>query len=167
MPQRYAPTLYKARGVPTKQPVCAICIERTRGVTRRVDLGYGVRVALCEAHASHEFLTRRGGRDLVITLHRVWDASGCLTAARSKALDAHLAALRAPAAPDRPKPGSYSWPALRQEAERRFARGATLAATMRDLLRDLASGQARPPSRSTFGRWHAERRWLAAAPAPP
>jgi len=38
------PTLYKARGLSTKQPVCAICVERTRGRTEQVRLGYGVGV---------------------------------------------------------------------------------------------------------------------------
>ena len=36
------PTLYKARGLATKQPVCAICVERTRGKTQKIALGYGV-----------------------------------------------------------------------------------------------------------------------------
>src|SRR5262245_18278086 len=31
MPWMSPPTLYKARQVPTKQPVCAICVDRTRG----------------------------------------------------------------------------------------------------------------------------------------
>jgi hypothetical protein len=53
------PTLYKARGVPTKQPVCAICLDRTRGRTTRLDLGHGVHVWLCAPHASLEFQTHR------------------------------------------------------------------------------------------------------------
>ena len=68
--QHYVPTLYKARRVPTKQAVCAICAERTRGKTTLVELGYGVSVHLCQAHASPEFQTRRSGRDLVLTLQR-------------------------------------------------------------------------------------------------
>jgi len=88
----YVPTLYKARRVPTKQVVCAICVERTRGRTQELNLGYGVTVWLCTAHASREFQTQRNGRDLVLTLQRLWRAHGCLTAARHKALRAHLAA---------------------------------------------------------------------------
>ena len=57
----YLPTLYKARKVPTKQVVCAICVERTRGRTGAVELGYGVRVHLCRGHGSQEFMTQRGG----------------------------------------------------------------------------------------------------------
>ena len=48
-----AATLYKARGVPTKQQVCAICVDRTRGKTGRLDLGRGVTVWLCADHGSH------------------------------------------------------------------------------------------------------------------
>ena len=46
------PTLYKARGLPLKQQVCAICVDRTRGRTRRVSLTQRVVVHLCEAHAT-------------------------------------------------------------------------------------------------------------------
>ena len=57
------PTLYKARGVPTKQVVCAICVDRTRGRTERVRLTHRVSVWLCPEHASREFQTQRRGRD--------------------------------------------------------------------------------------------------------
>jgi hypothetical protein len=86
---RYLPTLYKARRVPTKQAVCAvcaICVERMRGKTRLVELGYGVSVHLCEGHGSREFQTQRSGRDFVLTLQRLWQAHGCLSVARSNAL---------------------------------------------------------------------------------
>ena len=106
MPAAYLPTLYKARGLSTKQPVCAICVERTRGRTQRVALGYGVTVWLCAGHASSDFQRRRSGRDFVRTLSGIWQASGCLTAARSRALHAHLASLQA--RPRRPLPGSYA-----------------------------------------------------------
>jgi hypothetical protein len=121
-PPHHLPTLYKARKVPTKQAVCAICAERTRGRTQELNMGYGVTVWLCAGHASREFQTQRKGRDLVLTLQRLWRAHGCLTAARHKALRAHLAALEGPNA--RSRPGSYSWPTLRTEAERHFATGA-------------------------------------------
>ena len=64
-------TLYKARNVRTKQPVCALCVDRTRGPTERVEFGYGVALWLCEGHASAEFLTRRAGRDIVATLQQL------------------------------------------------------------------------------------------------
>ena len=33
------PTLYKARNLPLKRPVCAICIDRTRGRPEEIRLG--------------------------------------------------------------------------------------------------------------------------------
>ena len=162
----YVPTLYKARQVPTKQSVCAICVERTRGRTERLDLGYGVRVWLCAAHSSAAFQTQRSGRDFVLTLQRLWDAHGCLTRNRSRALDAHLERLRAHARATR-RPGSYAWPALRREAERRFATGKTLAAVSRHLHDALAGAPAEAPSTRTIQRWRHDRRWALALAAPP
>jgi hypothetical protein len=158
----YLPSLYKARKVPTKQPVCAICVDRTRGRTQRVWFGYGVEVWLCEGHASVAFLTQRGGRDLVLTLTAVWRANGCLTAARHRAMDAHLASLRA--RPRRSRPGSYAWPKMRLRAERAFARGAPVS-TVRTHILGATYTNAEPPSPRTIQRWHHERRW--ALPPPP
>ncbi len=155
-----AATLYKARGVPTKQQVCAICVDRTRGKTGRLDLGRGVTVWLCADHGSHEFRTRRSGRDFVLTLGRLWSAHGCLTKQRSRALDDHLAANRsAPAAPRR-RPGSYAWPALRREAEELFRQGANPAAVISQLRRRHADDYASVPSVRTMRRWYFERRWM-------
>jgi hypothetical protein len=159
-----APTLYKARGVPNKAAVCAICVERTRGRTSAVRLGYGVTVWLCAAHASPEFQTQRSGRDLVLTLQRLWHAHGCLTAARRRALSAHLTACTGAA--KRPRPGSYSWPDLRAEAERRFAAGASPHEVMRALRMPAPGCPGRLPSRRTIRRWHAQARWLSAAAGP-
>ncbi len=158
----YAPSLYKARGVPLKQPVCGICIDRTRGRTARVDLGYGVSIWLCAAHASPGFLCGRSGRDLVLTLMRTWQAHGCYTAARRKALDAHLARLRA--RPPRQRPGSYAWPELRRRVEAACAKGAGAHAAAQ-LAARARYGIAAPPSARTLRRWRTERRW-AEAPAP-
>ena len=168
----YLPTLYKARRVPTKQPVCAICADRTRGRTQLVRLTHGVTLWLCAPHASAEFQTQRGGRDFVLTLQRLWQAHGCLTASRSRALTQHLEALRG--APPRPRPGSYAWPSLRARAEQRFAAGAPAAHTAAEIQRMFAAATAagapplaRPPSPRTVHRWHAERRWLTRSRPPP
>jgi hypothetical protein len=157
------PTLYKARGVPTKQVVCAICVDRTRGRTQQLRLTHRVSVHLCTAHASPEFQTRRGGRDFVRTLMGVWRANDCLTLARSRALDAHLARLAGPP-PQRPRPGSYSWPALRRRVEHAYANGATPAAVTPDVHARYADAPATPPSRRTMERWHHQRRWLSRPP---
>lgn len=166
MPWIVPPTLYKARGIPTKQPVCAICVDRTRGRTQRVHLTHRVSVWLCQDHAAPEFQTRRGGRDFVRTLMGVWNANDCLTAARSRALDAHLARLTEPP-PMRPRPGSYSWPALRAQLESEYAAGATPAQVTPVVRLTYGSCPARPPSRRTIQRWHAQRRWLTRQPNGP
>ena len=46
----------------------------------------------------------------------------CLTAARHKAVHAHLASLTD--RPARPRPGSYAWPELRRTLEQGYAAGA-------------------------------------------
>jgi hypothetical protein len=161
MPSTPLPTLYKARGLSTKQPVCAICVDRTRGRTRPVTMGHGVKLWLCEGHASHEFQTRRGGRDFVRTLSGVWQASGCLTSARSRALGAHLASLRDH--PRRPRPGSYAWPELRQTVEAAYATGRKPVELAETIRARYATCPAHPPSRRTLERWHRQQRWLAPA----
>jgi hypothetical protein len=40
------PDTVKARNLPRKRPVCAICIDRTRGRTQELRLGYRVSVWL-------------------------------------------------------------------------------------------------------------------------
>ena len=164
MSSGYLPTLYKARGLSTKQPVCAICVERTRGRTQRVSLGYGVTVWLCAGHASTDFQTRRSGRDFVRTLSGIWQASGCLTSARSRALHAHLASLKAH--PRRPQPGSYAWPELRREVEAAYADGLRPHHLADSIQATYATCPAHPPSRRTLERWAAQRRWLTARPPP-
>lgn len=163
MGMRYLPSLYKARGVPTKQPVCAICIDRTRGKTTRVDFGYGVHVWLCEGHASVEFLTGRSARDAVLTLMGIWQAQGCYTQARKRALDAHIASLKMK---PRKRPGSYAWPAVRARAERWFAAGAATA-PVATRIHQATYGDGTGPSLRTIRRWRSDRRWLTAAAGPP
>jgi hypothetical protein len=160
MTSPYLPSLYKARNMATKQPCCAICVERTRGRTQQVRLTHRVSVWLCQGHASIEFQTQRGGRDFVRTLAGVWRANDCLTAARSRALDAHLTSLNQPP-PERPRPGSYAWPDLRRTLEARYAAGASPATITPAIPTDCP---ARPPSHRTLQRWHAQRRWLGRAP---
>jgi hypothetical protein len=145
-----------------KRPVCAICVDRTRGRTVSVRLTHGVTVWLCQAHASPEFQARRGGRDFVLTLQRLWGAHGCLTAARGRALATHLAEMSDRPAPSRP--GSYSWPALRRLAEDEFAEGGPPLATITRLRALYSGGAASPPSVRTMRRWHRERRWLDPTP---
>jgi hypothetical protein len=153
------PTLYKARGLSTKRPVCMICLDRTKGRTEEVRLGYRVTLWLCPGHASHAFQTKRGGRDFVRTLMGAWQSSGSLTQARHRALDAHLRQLRA--RPSRQSPGSYAWPELRRRLEAHYAAGAP-PADPSDHACQMCT--AHTPSRRTLQRWHAERRWLSRPP---
>jgi hypothetical protein len=154
-------TLYKARHIGKQHP-CAICIDRTRGRTQRVGFGYGVDVWLCAGHASVEFLTQRSGRDVVVTLSGIWHANGCMTASRHRALDGHLASLRA--RPARRRPGSYAWPRVRLASERSFSAGAPIS-QVEDQVRAAAYGAAEPPSGRTIRRWRSQRRWVR--PPPP
>jgi len=159
-----AATLYKARGVPTKQEVCAICVERTRGKTVNLHLGRGVSVWLCAQHGSLEFQKSRSGRDFVLTLSRLWSAHGCLTAQRRMALRDHLDANRSAPPTPRRRPGSYSWPALRREAEALFRQGAPPASVIRELRRRHEKDYATVPSIRTMRRWYTDRRWMTLPP---
>jgi hypothetical protein len=156
------PTLYKARNLPLKRPVCAICVDRTRGRTEEIRLGYRVTVWMCPGHAAQAFQTKRGGRDFVRTLMGVWRANGCMTAARQRALDAHLNQLRGRA--QRARPGSYAWPELRRRVEARYAHGAPPLDPAHVAPHACDACTARAPSRRTLQRWHAERRWLSRPP---
>jgi hypothetical protein len=144
-----------------RQPIdCAICGDRVRGGVRPFSLRYGVAIWLCADHASADFQRQDEGRAFVEALERVWEANGCLTAARRRALESHVRVFRAERV--RPRPGSYTWASLRAEAERLFAAGEPPRPTI-DRLRDaVASAGPRPPSVRTMMRWHGERRWLAA-----
>jgi hypothetical protein len=90
---------------------------------------------------------------------RLWQAHGCWTLARQKALKAFTAARQAAKRPPR-RPGSYAWPELRQSVEQAFAKGAPPHRIAEEVKRRYAECPARPPSRRTIRRGHAERRWL-------
>jgi hypothetical protein len=157
----YLPSLYKARDVPVKSQVCGICLDRTRGKTLERQLTHGVRVWLCEGHHSVEFMHRNAGRDFVVTLMRSWNANHCMTKARSRALEAHLLAVKMLGRNvTRPRPGSYSWPRLRREAEEAFARGDGILSTITRLRERHLLDHATVPSVRTMRRWFTQCRWL-------
>ena len=146
-----------------KSPICAICLDRTRGRTLIRELTHGVKLSLCEGHHSVEFMRSNAGRDFAVTLSRTWAAQGCLTRARSQALTAHLRAIRTSGTRvARVRPGSYAWPRLRREAEQCFARGDGVLATIARLRGEHARDHARVPSIRTMRRWFAQCRWLRA-----
>jgi hypothetical protein len=157
-------SLYKAPGLPIKLPICAICLDRTRGKAHVRQLGFGVRIWLCALHHSVEFMRSNAGLDFAVTLARIWDAQGCLTRSRTKALDAHLASMTEVAKTERrARPGSYAWPRLRYEAERAFAVGESVLATITALRERHGQDHATVPSIRTMRRWFSQGRWLRPA----
>jgi hypothetical protein len=129
------------------------------------ELTHGVKLSLCEGHHSVEFMRSNAGRDFAVTLMRIWRAQGCFTRARSRALDAHLKAVRALGTTIvRARPGSYAWPRLRREAEECFARGDGILNTIIRLRERHARDHAKAPSMRTMRRWFAQGRWLRAGP---
>ena len=82
----------------------------------------------------------------------------CLTAARHKAVHAHLASLTD--RPARPRPGSCAWPELRRTLEQGYAAGARPADVAEAVYTRYATCPAHPPSPRTLQRWHHQRRWL-------
>ena len=115
-----AKSYYKAAWI-GKLPMCAICGGAGDGPRAEHHLTHGVSVWLCGAHRSDEFQRRRAGRDFVASLQAVWRAAGIRSKRHEAALSAHLDRVRRQ--PQRAQPGSYSWPSLRREAERRFSAG--------------------------------------------
>ena len=153
-----ARSLYKAKGM-GKLPPCAICMGPGYGGRAKLHLPFGLSVWLCAEHRSAEFLTRRAGRDLVASLGGVWEAAGCMGSGRRRALAHHLERAGRPPRPA-PRPGSYSWPDLRREAEARFARGERPRDVIDHLRGRHASDPATVPSVRTMQRWFSEGRWL-------
>jgi hypothetical protein len=153
-------SFYKGERLGSRPP-CAICMGRGQGERAQLTLPGGVKVWLCAAHRSLEFQRARAGRDFWVSLRYVWEAAGCLTARRERALQVHrermLREARGPA--PRTRPGSYAWPDLRREAEALWAGGAPLSSVIERLRRRVARGEARPPSRTTMYRWFGEARW--------
>ncbi len=140
-------SFYKGENLGSK-PACAICVGKGHGKRAPLHLPGGIQVWLCAAHRSPEFQRSRAGRDFWVSLRYVWEAAGCLTARRERALEVHrermLRRARGPA--PRPRPGSYTWPELRREAEGLWAGGAPLRAVIERLRGRAGRGEARPPS---------------------
>ena len=140
-------------------PPCAICGRAGRGPRMLRHLTHGVSIWLCDAHRSDAFMRRRSGDEFVERLAAVWTASGVLTGRRQQALDAHLRRIQAISV-ERERPGSYSWPMLRREAERRFAAGEKPADVITELRTTYRDGPAMVPSIRTMRRWFTQARWL-------
>jgi hypothetical protein len=148
-----------------EQPACAICASARNGPAVEHHLTHGVSVWLCKTHRSEAFVCRRGGRDLVECLTGLWQTAGCLNNRQRAALATHLRRVGG-AAVGRKRPGSYSWPRLRAEAERRFAAGEPPRRVISKLRVLHAGDTATVPSVRTMRRWFTQARWLARAATP-
>ena len=144
-------------------PPCAICGHGGRGLRAQCHLTHGISVWLCDAHRNDVFMRRRSGREFVERLSAVWTASGVLTVRRQGALEAHRRRVQT-ATTGREQPGSYSWPMLRREAERRFAAGEPPAQVISELRKNYRDGPAMVPSVRTMRRWFTQARWLSSPP---
>ncbi len=148
-----------------EHPVCAICASTRNGRAVEHHLTHGVSVWLCDTHRDTAFLCRRGGRDLIECLTGLWQSAGCLNGRQRAALAAHVRRVGAGTV-RRARPGSYSWPRLRAEAERRFAAGEPPGRVIRDLRIRHEADTATVPSVRTMRRWFTQARWLAHAATP-
>ena len=144
----------------TEQPVCALCAGPGSGSVAEHHLTHGVSVFLCSAHRSDAYQCRQGGRHFVDELAGMWSASGCLSPRHRRALAGHVGRIARANAAARSLPGSYSWPVLRAEAERRFAAGEPPNRVIHELRAQHTGGDAIVPSVRTMRRWFFEARWL-------
>jgi hypothetical protein len=120
---------------------------------------HGITIWLCDRHRSEEYMRRRSGREFVERLAAAWAAAGMLTIRRQDALHAHLRRMQV-APTERDQPGSYSWPQLRREAERRYAAGEPPGQVIHELRQNYRDGPAMVPSIRTMRRWFTQARWL-------
>jgi hypothetical protein len=115
-------------------------------------------VWLCAVHISDDFLGRRGGKEFAERLIAVWVAAGVVSGRRIAAVRTHVRQIQN-AMRDRVLPGSYSWPKLREEAERRFAEGEDPNVVIIELRHNYKDGPAMVPSVRTMRRWFTDGRW--------
>ncbi len=123
-------------------------------------LTHGVEVWLCETHASDRFMRDDEGTVFAEHLASMWIATGTLTVRRATALRTHVRQTRS-AGVARGRPGSYSWPVLRREAEQRFSQGHDPRQVIQELRARHADCPAMAPSARTMRRWYTQARWLA------
>ena len=154
-------------GPPGGGPPCAICATRASQEPRRlVHLTHGVAVWLCDTHASDRYLRDDDGTAFADHLAEMWIATGTLNVRRAAALRAHVRQTQS-AGVSRGRPGSYSWPVLRSEAEQRFAAGHDPRQVIQELRARHADCPALAPSTRTMRRWYTQARWLIPPPPTP
>ncbi len=138
-------------------PPCAIC-ARIGGEPRRlVHLTHEVSVWLCQTHAGDRFLRDDSGTVFAERLAAMW----CATGSVERLPCGHIRQIQSAGAA-RDQPGSYSWAALRSEAEQRFAAGHDPQRVIQDLRDRHAECPAMAPSVRTMRRWYL--RWDSVDP---
>ncbi len=160
------PGAERVEGPPGGGPPCAICARTGQDARRLVYLTHGVAVWLCQTHAAERFLREDDGTVFADRLAGMWLATGALTGRRAAALRTHVRQTRS-AGIARGRPGSYSWPVLRSEAEQRFAAGHDPRRVIQELRDRHADCPAVAPSARTMRRWYTQARWLAPRTASP
>lgn len=158
-----APSDRRLEGEAEGARLCVICGHGGRGPSSLHHFTHGVTAWLCPTHGGPEFLSLRLGLEFVERIGAVWEAAGAFTRRRQRALAAHIRGVHN-AHVDRDQPGSYSWPALRREAERRFAAGEPPAEVIAELRRAYGDGPATVPSVRTMRRWFSQARWRPVVP---
>jgi hypothetical protein len=136
-----------------------ICARTGQDPRRLVHLTHGVAVWLCESHAAGRFVRAHDGTVFAERLAAMWIAAGALTVRRAAALRTHIHQTRS-AGVARERPGSYSWPVLRREAEQRFAQGHDPRHVIQELRDRHTDCPALAPSARTMRRWYTQARWL-------
>ena len=144
---------------------CVIC-GGGRESSGLLYLTHGVAVWLCQAHRDNGYLDQDAGTVFATCLSERWAAAGALTRRRLAAITTYLQQV-AGAARERERPGSYSWPRLRREAEQRFAAGDDPAAVIDELRARHRDAAADVPSLRTMRRWFTQGRWRTPAHTPP
>lgn len=136
---------------------CAVCSGTG---ARPYFMTHGVVVGLCKAHRELGYLRRRSGRLFGEHLRRYFEArSGSLSGRQQAAIQTHIGCVIGVEL--RSGPGSYAWPTVRLEAERRFAAGDDPRVVIAQLRRRYSGSIAIVPSIRTLQRWFMQGRWLA------
>ena len=129
-----------------------ICIDRTRGKTQTVRLGYGVTVSLCAG--ARQRRVSAAAKRARLRAHAARGVAGMRMPDRRQT-QGNPRPPRQPhrADPRRPRPGSYAWPELRRRLEHGYAAGARpadLADVVHTPLRHLPRTPTQPPHPPTL-----------------
>ena len=157
----------KARGQTKKQPGSCIACWPRNVAGQDVPLKHGVTLVLCSSHRTPEYVAEDSGRKFLSAISALFHSMGLRSARHHAALRAFVQEMTNPhrQRPQRPRPGSYAWPARRQDAETVWSRGGSFLQGLAAALAGPPDRRARAPTDRTVRRWWQDRRWLT--PPPP